>query len=866
MGADSKTKTQEENPARDSGILVEDAPVIRTASLKKLKGNKKKFFVLTDTTSTCPARLEYYDNERKWKSKAAPKRSIVLEKCFNINRKLDTRDSRNRFVIALYTLDDCVSIVFETENELNDWLDQLLTLQQGKHGNIDGRKPVPNYEHMFTVIVKNFTPEENNFTQVNHLLGQQRLCVTPNSVMFFPVGSENSVEFPHACIRGCANSDRHFKLETGRNSPTGSGSLVIDCDDKDVTHHLHETMLRAMQNSKNKEMYLPRTHGTRNRSQSLSEAQRMNQNSFPPKSLPRAVEPGRNRTISEPPDKPGQVTPEPGLPPRRPISMRYAGSYSTSPNIKSPISPVGSMSTGISSDGTGSSNSINEPYLVNGDHDNVNYSISNQPDVIPEESSGEISIEFNPKPAAGAVGGQPNQTLPRAGPSQHHPAKYVHQKQASLTEFTMDDYMDMSVGAASSSSSSKTPSFPGPPLPKRNNEDSLTSSRSSSKLSSITSPTVGQPSSYVSEMSEYHVMRPSQSRLEVPTPTSTTPQMSPPDQGIYFDMDRLTISDQQVTSTPLKSTSTTTLVQSDSHDQSLNKDPSSCSSPAAKTPPVAIRSPGSVSGSDITPSTVLTPPGDEPIVKTRIPSGDGGYVVMSPGVSHNIGAGAIGEEHSSLAILEESLGGHWRSSPRHASPSFMRERSRPDSKRNSSCYDDSEAHWDQWRYEDPPLGPDDNYALVYYPGSGRNITGRPTPHSRLSPSSSSSAMSGTPSSNSNFTDFHDRLHQISSYIRDDDADDRVTSRPPPVNRKSLSTTTPKHIPSTSSNNSSRSNISPFGKTPPSLLAGSPTIVSRLEGLTGLFRHRAGSVPSRPPVERRRHRTQSEGEKDSAQNP
>merc|ERR1711976_203699 len=105
-------------------------------------------------------------------------------------------------------------------------------------------------------------------------------------------------EFPHACIRCCAYNDRHFKLETGRNSPTGSGSLVIDCDDKDVTHHLHETMLRAMKDSKDREIYLPRS---RNRSQSLSEAQRHNQN-FPPKSLPRAVE--RNRTISEPPDKP----------------------------------------------------------------------------------------------------------------------------------------------------------------------------------------------------------------------------------------------------------------------------------------------------------------------------------------------------------------------------------------------------------------------------------------------------------------------------------------------------------------------------------------------------------------------------------
>ena len=54
-----------------------------------------------------------------------------------------------------------------------------------------------------------------------------------------------------------------------------------------------------------------------------------------------------------------------------------------------------------------------------------------------------------------------------------------------------------------------------------------------------------------------------------------------------------------------------------------------------------------------------------------------------------------------------------------------------------------------------------------------------------------------------------------------------------------------------------------GKTPPSgsSHSGSPGVVSRLGGW---FRNRAGSVPNRPQLnERRRHRTQSEGEKDAA---
>ena len=46
--------------------------------------------------------------------------------------------------------------------------------------------------------------------------------------------------------------------------------------------------------------------------------------------------------------------------------------------------------------------------------------------------------------------------------------------------------------------------------------------------------------------------------------------------------------------------------------------------PPARTPPVAIQQTGSGN-----PATVLTPPEG---VKRRVASGDGGYVVMSPGV------------------------------------------------------------------------------------------------------------------------------------------------------------------------------------------------------------------------------------------
>ena len=732
-------------------------------------------------TAVEPARLEYWDNERKWRAKTPPKRSIVLQKCFNINRKLDTRDSRNKIVIAIYTLDDCVSIVFETENELSDWLDQLLTLQQGKAGNLDGKRPVPNYEHMWNVTVKAFTPEENNFTQVEHLKGPQRLCVTPSSVKFFPVGSDHCVEFPHACLRCCAHNDRHFKLETGRNSPSGSGALLIDCDHPEVSQYLHQTMVKAMANSSSKEHYL-KSSGSRNRSLSLSESQRAGLGHHPPpKSIPRQVE--RNRTISEPPwdtllGKAGQVTPEPGMKPGRPLSVRY-GSYSTSPNTVgplSPTSPVGSVSAGLSSDGTGSSNSINDP-ILGGDHEHTN---SYQPDVIPEESSGEISIEFNPKAEGGSA--PVNQTLPRCQATRSH----HHQKQASLSDFTYDDYMDMG-------GQEKAPA-PGPPLPKRNSEG----------VGGAPSSTPGHLPNSSYSSTEYQAGPPNT------RPSPVTPQISPTD-GIYFDMDRLQLAESS-TSTPLKSTSSITLVPAESFETSQL---------SARTPPVAIRTGGTA------PQTILSPP--EGGVKLRRPSGDGSYVIMSPGVSGGaLVPGSITEEPHSLAMLEESLG-HYRGSPRAHELSSPGQRtrntnSRPGSKRNSYCMDEAEAHWDTWRYETEPLdcSHDDIYAPVNYPIRGARPCA-PTPLSRVSPASSSSAVSGTPSSDSRFTDFHDRLEKVSSYLRDDDDDDDRIARRPPHGRKSVHT--PKYMEIPSSKSSSRSNVSPFGRTPPTGASNSPTVSS-----------------------------------------
>ena len=50
----------------------------------------------------------------------------------NICLKRDSRDSKNKHVIAIYMLQDNINMLFEEEQELRNWLTLLLTHQVGK--------------------------------------------------------------------------------------------------------------------------------------------------------------------------------------------------------------------------------------------------------------------------------------------------------------------------------------------------------------------------------------------------------------------------------------------------------------------------------------------------------------------------------------------------------------------------------------------------------------------------------------------------------------------------------------------------------------------------------------------------------------
>lgn len=109
--------------------------VVLQGYLKKLKTMKKKYFVLLSDSGDKSARLEYYDSEKKFRARFGhPKRSIVLKSCFHISKRLDTKQ---KFVIALYTKDDSFCVVLENENELTKWLKALLALHRIEDTEVD---------------------------------------------------------------------------------------------------------------------------------------------------------------------------------------------------------------------------------------------------------------------------------------------------------------------------------------------------------------------------------------------------------------------------------------------------------------------------------------------------------------------------------------------------------------------------------------------------------------------------------------------------------------------------------------------------------------------------------------------------------
>ncbi len=237
------------SPTTEQGCFSD---VKKVGYLRKPKSMHKRFFVLRVASASGPSRLEYYENEKKWRHKSgAPKRSIPLESCFNINKRAD---SKNKHLVALYTKDEYFAIAADSEVEQESWYQALVDLHnRGKvhetaagcgvgEDNYGETTPGPAFKEVWQVILK---PKGLGHTK--NLIGVYRLCLTNKTISFVKLNSDAAaVVLQLMNIRRCGHSESFFFIEVGRSAVTGPGEFWMQADDSVVAQNMHETILEAM--------------------------------------------------------------------------------------------------------------------------------------------------------------------------------------------------------------------------------------------------------------------------------------------------------------------------------------------------------------------------------------------------------------------------------------------------------------------------------------------------------------------------------------------------------------------------------------------------------------------------------------------
>ncbi|KRZ78301.1 Insulin receptor substrate 2-B [Trichinella papuae] len=212
--------------------------IIKMGILRKGKRARKRFFVLHQDSYNGPARLECFDNEKRYRCHAAPKLSIPLKTCFNINKKVD---SKLKFCIAMYTIDDYLLLGCENELDQDAWLHTLLeVLMNTKMTGLSDDLRRTNFEYVWQVkVLKNRGLTE----KVSQLAGLFRFCLNTCSVYFYKLNTdEEFFEFPLVYISNYGHQGNLFFLRVGRSAVTGPGELWMNTEDVVDAGSMHETM------------------------------------------------------------------------------------------------------------------------------------------------------------------------------------------------------------------------------------------------------------------------------------------------------------------------------------------------------------------------------------------------------------------------------------------------------------------------------------------------------------------------------------------------------------------------------------------------------------------------------------------------
>ncbi|KAI5621262.1 insulin receptor substrate 2 [Silurus asotus] len=312
--------------------------------LKKQKHGHKRFFVLKAQSDGFPARLEYYESEKKWRNKAAAKRIIPLDSCLNINKRAD---AKHKHLIALYTKDEYFAVAADNEQEQESWFavltelmnegracegtashsaSSLLGFDEASYGVVTPLSAA--YKEVWQVNLKS-----RGLGQTRNLTGVYRLCLSSRTISFVKLNTDvASVILQLMNIRRCGHSDSFFFIEVGRSAATGPGELWMQADDSVVAQNIHETILEAMKAMKELMCeFRPRSKSQSSGTNPISVPARRHLNHLPPSQtgLPR-----RSRTDSAAASSPGakytscrmRAASEGDGTTTRPVSLSVAGS------------------------------------------------------------------------------------------------------------------------------------------------------------------------------------------------------------------------------------------------------------------------------------------------------------------------------------------------------------------------------------------------------------------------------------------------------------------------------------------------------------------------------------------------------------
>ncbi|MBN3274400.1 IRS1 protein, partial [Polyodon spathula] len=331
--------------------------------LRKQKSMHKRYFVLRGPSERGPARLEYYENEKKFRAKApVPKKALNLETCFNINKRAD---SKNKHLIVVYTREESFCIAADSEEEQEGWYEAMVKLQCQRKAQVESPEyrlvveaPGPAFKEVWQVKVW-----PKGLGQAKNLVGIYRLCLTEKTVNFVKLNSDAAaVVLQLLNVRRCGHSENFFFVEVGRSAVTGPGEFWMQVEDSVVAQNMHETLLEAMKSLSEEFRQRSKSQSSSSSSNPITVPSRRHHPNPPPSQVgfPRRSRTDTSSTSSNPSPTPAPKNGHAG-PQTEGASPTAPAVRSVRPSVKTPLSlakstpsPAPSSASLSSSSGLGS--------------------------------------------------------------------------------------------------------------------------------------------------------------------------------------------------------------------------------------------------------------------------------------------------------------------------------------------------------------------------------------------------------------------------------------------------------------------------------------------------------------------------------